>query len=157
MSFKPCPVCGNKKDIWVWALQGCHVYLDAGEGTIRVEPDHSNGLGMPDKIYPIVGGCNECGAIIDPSFLFSNDIRQCGVPELKQDKKGYYIEEEYPNYPFKKVISKMYFDETTVIGKNLCAFLQVANAKTIEELPEMLCSKNAWLQRFAKMKLEELT
>jgi len=156
MAIKPCPVCGNEKGLWVWALQGCNVYLDAGEGTIRVTPEDRDGLGLPDRIYPVVGGCNKCGATIDPSFLFSSDVRRGGPPKLGQDEEGYYVEEEYYDYPFKKVISKMYFDETTMIGKNLCSFLQVANAKAVEELPEMLCSKHAWLQRFAKMKLEEL-
>ncbi len=112
---------------------------------------------MPDRLYPVVGGCDKCGATIDPSFLFSSDVRRSSTPKLGKDEEGYYIEEEFRDHPFKKVISKMYFDETTVIGKNLRAFLQVANAETAEELPEMLCNKNAWLQRFAKMKLEELT
>jgi len=134
-----------------------YIYLDVGEGTIRVTPENRGDLGLPDRIYPVVGGCNKCGATIDPSFLFSSDVRRGSLPKLRQDEEGYYIEEEYRDYPFKKVTSKMYFDETTVIGKNLRAFLQVVNAKAVEELPEMLCSKYTWLQRFAKMKMEELT
>lgn len=144
--FEPCPVCGNTKDLWVRIAEvRCYTY-QAGETELEPDSDRT-------QLFFLVAGCPVCKAAFDLHH-FNRDWTHVG---LKQDEEGHFVEcQESPSLSFFRINPKLHINEQSEEGRAYVTFLQIADAKTVAELPEALTRDSNEFRRFAKRKVEEL-
>ena len=150
MILKPCPVCGNTKKLLFQVLGDVSYKVSISTDIVGTEKE------MPNQLIVLVQ-CPTCTVVLDPALVVGNWT----LPELKQDKMGYYVERSsrepcvLEDFLF-KLPTKWYINEESKLGMQFIESLQIANAKTVAELPTSLVSKNKGLRRFAAQRLKEL-
>jgi len=152
-----CPVCDNPSRFvslrlatavyrWQWSTQRWDWRLTQRAGNISIPG--------PTVV------CDDCQFRADVSFFTTGALH----PTPKEDEDGWYVEFEMRDEThslrkvelFKHVRARYYIDIETESGRKYLDLLRVANAETVEELPEDLVNLDVGVRLFAQKRLETL-